>query len=75
MADAAGDEPDEHLARLGLGQVDLLHDERLPEVLEDGGADLHLAPSGGMRRRIISGGDGRPHLVRKGEAPSVDTSP
>jgi hypothetical protein len=41
MADAAGDEPDEHLARLRLLQVELLDDERLAEFLEDGGADLH----------------------------------
>jgi hypothetical protein len=41
VADAAGDEPDERLARLGLGELDLLDGERLPELLEHGGADLH----------------------------------
>ena len=43
MADAAGDEAHEHLARLRLGQVDLLHLERLAELLEHRGADLHVA--------------------------------
>ena len=41
VADAAGDEPDEHLARLRLRELDLLHDERLTELLEHRGADLH----------------------------------
>ena len=43
VADAAGDETHEHLARLGLGQVDLLHLERPTELLENCGANLHLA--------------------------------
>jgi hypothetical protein len=46
VADAAGDEPDEDLARTGLGEVDVLHDERRAELLEDGGADLHDASIG-----------------------------
>ena len=41
VADAAGGEPDEHLAGLRLREVDLLDDERLPELLEHGGADPH----------------------------------
>ena len=41
VADAAGGEPDEHLARLRLGELDLLDDERLPELLEHCGADPH----------------------------------
>ena len=41
VADAAGDEADEHLARARLGELDLLHDERLAELLEYRGADLH----------------------------------
>src|SRR5262249_21688582 len=41
VADAARGEPHEHLARLGLGEVDLLDDERLSELLQNGGADLH----------------------------------
>ena len=41
VADAAGHEADEHLARARLGELDLLHDERRAELLEDGGADLH----------------------------------
>ena len=32
VADAAGDEPHEHLAGPRLGQVDLLHDERRAEL-------------------------------------------
>ena len=39
VADAAGDEPHEHLTRLRLGQLDLLHRERLAELLENGCAD------------------------------------
>ena len=41
VADAAGDEAHEHLARARLGQVDLVHDERRSELLEHGGPDLH----------------------------------
>ena len=55
MADAARGEPDEHLARLRLGEVDLLDDERLPELLEHGGADSHPAE---LSRRMRSGGRG-----------------
>ena len=43
VADPAGGEPDEHLAGPGLREVDLLDDERLPELLEHGGADPHAA--------------------------------
>ena len=41
VADAAGDEPDERLSRLRLGELDLLHRQRRSELLQDGGADLH----------------------------------
>ena len=41
VADAAGGEPDEHLARAGPVELDVLDDERLGELLEHGGADLH----------------------------------
>jgi hypothetical protein len=41
VADAARLEPDERLARSGLGQVEILDDKRLSEFLEDCGADLH----------------------------------
>jgi hypothetical protein len=41
MADAARDEPDEHLARLRLGEIDLLHRQWCAELLEHRGADLH----------------------------------
>ena len=40
MADAARDHPDERLARLRLRQLDLLDDERLPELLQDCGPDV-----------------------------------
>ena len=43
MADPARLEPDEHLACLRLRELHLLHDERLPELLEHGGADSHAA--------------------------------
>ena len=48
MADTAGHEANEHLARARLGQLDLLHDERRAELLQDGGADLH--PTAILRR-------------------------
>ena len=41
VADAARSEPHEHLALLRLREIDLVDDERLPEFLEHGGADLH----------------------------------
>ena len=43
VADAARGEPDEHLARLRLGEVDLLDDERAAELLEHCCADFHGA--------------------------------
>ena len=43
VADAARDQPHEHLAGLRLRQVELLHLERGPELLEHRGADLHCA--------------------------------
>ena len=43
VADTARDEPDEHLARPRLGELDLLHHERPAELLEHRGADLHAA--------------------------------
>jgi hypothetical protein len=46
VADAVGGEPHERLAALRLGELDVVDDERLSEPLEDGGADLHAAPSG-----------------------------
>ena len=45
VADAARGEPDEHLARLRLGEVELLDDERLAELLEHRCADLHVRQS------------------------------
>ena len=41
VADAAGDEPDERLAGLRVGQLDVLDDEWRAELFEDGGAYLH----------------------------------
>ena len=43
VADAAGGEPDEHLAGLRLGEIDLLDDERAAELLEHRCANLHGA--------------------------------
>ena len=45
VADAAGDDPDERLARLRLLQLDVLDDERLPELLEDCGPDVQRCES------------------------------
>ena len=47
MADAAGGEPDQSLPGPRLGEVELLDLERAPELLEDGGADLHAAKRNG----------------------------
>jgi hypothetical protein len=41
MADATRREPDENLPGARLGQFDVLHDERLRELLEYGGTHLH----------------------------------
>ena len=49
VAHAARREPDEHLAVLRLSEVELLDDERLPELLEDCGADLHAAEANPKR--------------------------
>jgi hypothetical protein len=49
VADTAGDEPDERLARLRLLELDVLDDERSPELLEDCGPDVQkceVAPAG-----------------------------
>ena len=51
VTDATGNEPDEHFARLGLGEVEFLDGERPAELLEDSGADLHAAR--GALRSII----------------------
>ena len=41
VADAAGDEPDQHLAGTWVSQLDLLDDERLAELLEHRSTHLH----------------------------------
>src|SRR5207244_410952 len=43
VADAAGDQADEHLTGFRLGEIELLDLERLAEPLEHRGADLHGA--------------------------------
>ena len=43
VAHAAGLEPHQHLARVRLVELDLLHRERLPELLENGRAHSHPA--------------------------------
>ena len=69
VADAAGGKPDEHLPRLGLGEVDLLDDERASELLEDSCADLHGAEpiQAGARRAPASLARRRPS--RSGRPP------
>ena len=61
VADAAGDEANEHLARLRLGELELLHLERRAEVLQHGGADLHRAA-----RSVASKPDVRCDLSQNG---------
>ena len=56
-------EAHEHLAGLGLGEVDLLDHERLAELLEDGGADLHDGDLHHPRTRRMWRSAGRPGLV------------
>ena len=41
VADAAGHEPDQHLAGPGVGQLDLLDGEGPAELLQHRGAHLH----------------------------------
>ena len=50
VADAAGDEPDQHLAGPRLGELDLLDGERLAELLEHRGAHLHPRPPSPITR-------------------------
>ena len=45
MADAAGVQAHEDLALPRAGEVDLLHRERRPELLQHRRADLHLSDS------------------------------
>ena len=45
VADAAGGEADQDLSRPRLGELDLLDDERLAELLEDRRAHPHLGPA------------------------------
>ena len=54
VADAARGQPDERLTGLRLREVDLLDDERLPELLENSGADLHRDSSDTMRESLVS---------------------
>ena len=56
VADAAGHEPHQHLARLGVGELDLLHVQRLAELLQHGGAHPHPAsPLSRSRTRSPAG--------------------
>jgi hypothetical protein len=48
VTDAARDQPDQRLAGSGAGEVELLHDERPTELLEQRGANPHEVP-----RRLI----------------------
>ena len=80
VADAAGGEPDEHLARLRLGEIDLLDDERAAELLEDCGADLHGASTkrpGGRpsHRRLQHRGSRRSPRSRFARACSSGVTP
>ena len=44
VADAAGDESDERLSGARPGQLELLHDQRPAELLEQRGANPHPIP-------------------------------
>jgi hypothetical protein len=58
VADPARDEADEYLAGARLGELDLLHDQRLAELLEYRGADLHRGSLAYRRDRARSGSRG-----------------
>ena len=62
VADAAGDEADEHLTRPRLREIDLLDDERLPELLEHCCANLHVR-SLRSQRRSRTGAVAEPSLL------------
>ena len=72
VADAAGGEPDERLACLRLVELDLLDDERLAELLEDGGPDLHGAE---RTRQPLAAATGVTGAARCGEATGSGGTP
>ena len=55
VADAAGRQPDQHLAGLRAREVDLGHVERLAELLQHGGADLHAPEATGRGLQVAHG--------------------
>src|SRR4029077_17834374 len=56
VAHTAGLDPDEHLSGLRAGELHVLDDERLAELLEHRGADLHPTPPLGSFRPSLGGG-------------------
>jgi len=64
VTDPAGDEADEHLLSPWPVQLHVLDDERLAEILKNGGADLHAVTlneaTGGGHPRAPAGADPRP---------------
>src|ERR1700753_1396212 len=56
MTDAAGGEPHQHLARLGLGEVDIGHHQGLTELLKD----CCSYPHGGSSRARVTRRNRRP---------------
>ena len=64
MADAAGAEAHQHLAGLRPLELDVLDDERLGELLENGGADLHRQTLKGSDPLRVVGGYGRTGQIR-----------
>ena len=72
VADAAGGEPDERLTSLRLGQLDVLDDERLPELLQHGGADPHGAK---RNRQPLAAATGVTGAARCGEATGSGGTP
>ena len=70
VADPARGEPDERLARLRLLELDLLDSQRLPELLEDGGANVHV---GDRTRPDIASPAGCRRLADRAPAPRFAT--
>ena len=71
VAHATGRQPHEHLPRSGPVEVDLLDDERLPELLQHGGADLHAPDPNRPPAARASRGPGAPRRTspQAGSAP------
>ena len=66
VANPASHKPNERFARTRLSEVDLLHNERLPKLLEHSRANLHTCTLRSRDRRGVGAWDGvRPRAVSR----------